>query len=138
MTHQHPQNPDGFTVEWFDDRHTILIYRMFGKWKTADFWTAIRTGRDMIEDIDYDVYSIFRIEGKLHIPQGFLLAIGNLPRGNPANIKLNIAVGADPLINTIYRILKPIIPRILGAMILVDNFDAALAVIERHTQETAS
>ncbi len=141
MTHQHPpyaNNTGGITVAWFNAEQTIMLYHLRGTWKTEDFWAAIRTGREMIEDVDYDVYSIFYVEGKLNIPAGFLISIGNLPRTPPRTNKLNIIVGDDPLINTIFRILKPVVPRIIKTMVAAKTLDSALAIVQSYVQDTAS
>lgn len=115
---------------WDNPEKTIYHYTLSGQWSLDEFLEASEQGRQEIVDAGHPVDLILQVDGKLHIPPGFLRAIMKMHRQPPSNRRLIVVVSTDSLMNTVYKLLKTIAPRFFRDVRRVSVLEEAYAVIQ--------
>ena len=115
----------GITPLWDNDEHTIIRVVFEGRWTSDDFYAAFEPMVNMVEREAHPVVIILDYRESRNPPKDFLLFEGHAPENAPSNQALLIVLGANALIQSLFNLLRRIIPRVAPDFIMVGTLEEA-------------
>jgi hypothetical protein len=122
--------------DWDNESKTIIRREMSGTWSWDEYIENNRHEHEMAISVPHDVRLIIDTRQSLTLPIGALIQFKRALESNSKAIKLNLVVGANPMLRTVHQILMQLFPHFVGRVILVKTFDEAYDLIEQDKQET--
>lgn len=98
----------GVQVTWDNEAHTILHYKMEGRWRWNELYAAVEEGHILNDDPSQEVYAIVNLERSLGIPPSAMTQFGGLATLTRPNTKVVIIVGGGGFVSTLIKIFSRI------------------------------
>jgi hypothetical protein len=93
----------GIDVSWDDEAHTILHYKMDGRWRWNDLYEAVKAGHALNSDTSHEVYAIVNLEHGLGVPPSAMTQFGTLATLTRPNTKVVVFVGGGGFVSTLIK-----------------------------------
>ena len=93
----------GVQVSWDDDAHTILHYKMDGRWRWNDLYEAVKEGHALNSDTSHDVYAIVNLERGLGVPPSAMTQFGTLATLTRPNTRVVVFVGGGGFVSALIK-----------------------------------
>lgn len=93
----------GVKVGWDDDEHTILHYKMDGRWRWNELYEAVKEGHALNNDTSHDVYAIVNLERGLGVPPSAMTQFGTLATLTRPNTKVVVFVGGGGFVSALIK-----------------------------------
>jgi hypothetical protein len=93
----------GVDVNWDDDAHTILHYKMDGRWRWNDLYNAVKEGHALNSDTSHDVYAIVNLEHGLGVPPSAMTQFGTLATLTRPNTKVVVFVAGGGFVSALIK-----------------------------------
>jgi hypothetical protein len=93
----------GVDVGWDDEAHTILHYKMDGRWRWNDLYNAVKEGHALNSDTSHDVYAIVNLEHGLGVPPSAMTQFGTLATLTRPNTKAVVFVAGGGFVSTLIK-----------------------------------
>ncbi len=90
-------------VGWDDEAHTILHYKMDGRWRWNELYAAVKEGHSLNSDTSYDVYAIVNLEHGLGVPPSAMTHFGTLATLTRPNTKVVVFVAGGGFVSTLIK-----------------------------------
>lgn len=119
-----------FSVEWYDDTHTVLLIEFGTKLTVEEQFAAIDATVNRMDMVTHTVDLITDYSDLRSIPSGYISSmrrIGSHPIHDHPNIGLNILL----LRKGLYAELGRVFVSMFNLVRIVDDMDAAFALIEQ-------
>lgn len=93
----------GVQVSWDDDAHTILHYKMDGRWRWNELYNAVKEGHALNSDTSHDVYAIVNLEHGLGVPPSAMTQFGTLATLTRPNTKVVVFVAGGGFVSSLIK-----------------------------------
>jgi hypothetical protein len=90
-------------VDWDDENHTILHYKMEGRWRWNELYTAVKEGHFLNSDTSHDVYAIVNLESSLGVPPSAMAQFGTLATLTRPNTKVVVFVAGGGFVSALIK-----------------------------------
>jgi hypothetical protein len=118
-----------FTISWFDDAETILLYKPTEPLTWDEIENGVRQGQAMVKGKPHTVDMVYQLNAYLQVPAGNPLThFQAVSQTNPANAGMIVIVAAPTLIQTFARITSSMMGD-NDTLRFVDRLDEAALVI---------
>jgi hypothetical protein len=97
-------------VFWDDDDKTILIRQSPENWVWNDYLLCVLRTRQMAQEVKHPVYLILDCRGVKVIPQDSMSYFNVGHQALPLNIVMRVLVTRNKLLQTIFALLRQIVP----------------------------
>ncbi len=113
------------SVNWDDNAHTLICFRIAGHWTWQEFNWAWLESVAMLNSVPHKVHTIIDIADNISVPPDLLTQSVNLVRLQPRNTGLAFIITNSGFLNLLLATLKRIIPRESAYLRSVPNVEAA-------------
>ncbi len=93
----------GAQVGWDDEAHTILHYKLDGRWRWNDLYTAVKEGHALNCDTSHNVYAIVNLERSLGTPPSAMAQFGTLATLTRPNTKVVVFVAGGGFVSALIK-----------------------------------
>lgn len=93
----------GVQVTWDDDANTILHYRLEGRWRWNELYTAVKEGHALNHDSSRDVFAIVDLEKSLGVPPSAIAQFGTLSTLTRPNTKIVVFVAGGGFVSALIK-----------------------------------
>src|SRR5689334_3736933 len=90
-------------VDWDDDKQTILHYKLDGRWRWNELYTAVKEGHALNSDTSHDVYAIVNLESSLGVPPSAMAQFGTLSTLTRPNTKVVVFVAGGGFVSALIK-----------------------------------
>ena len=90
-------------VAWDDEAHTILHYKMDGRWRWNELYTAVKDGHALNSDTSRHIYAIVNLEASLGIPPSAMTQFGTLATLKRPNTRAVIFVAGGGFVSALIK-----------------------------------
>lgn len=122
------------SVEWVDDRQSILRWVFPRRWSWEDYSTVKQESATILAEIDHSVDVIGDLTNSDGLPANALTAYRGFVNATPANVDLIVLVGASRFVQAMVNVFLRVVPgKTPGThFVFADSVDAACTLIAEH------
>lgn len=113
------------TVEWANEDHTVMLYRVEAPWTWEDAEHAKHLYQQMTVAIDRKVNCIFDVRAIGTLPRNTLQVIAEYYSSLPVNAGIYAVVGAPTMLKAMMDVLRLMRPNVFTRYQIVNNFEDA-------------
>lgn len=93
----------GVQVMWDDEAQTILHYKMEGRWRWNELYTAVKDGHTLNSNTSLNVYAIVNLESSLGIPPSAVAQFGTLSTLKRPNTRIVVFVAGGGFVSALIK-----------------------------------
>jgi len=118
------------TIEWFDDKKKLFVYRFENDWQWPDYQQAIDEASEMMAEVEHDINILMDVTRVKTLPPG---AISHIRKAfaNPRakNIQLTVIAGASPFMVRIAEVVQKISSTLNWDYVVVGTLEEAYEIL---------
>lgn len=126
------------TASWHQNNDHILIYNFHGHWTWDDLYDVLLLGREMMQEVNHEVFVICELTKSSIIPASSVRRLGDIANTRPVNTTQVFLVGEHYLMKTLYAIFQRIYPNLSTNYILVPTLEDALDMINPYLAQSGA
>jgi hypothetical protein len=114
------------TVEWDNPQKTIIRQTHLGTWTWEEYYAAADQTLVMLNSVDYQIHLMIDMQQSSMLPSGALSHAAIAERDHRNNGKVFL-VGANRLVQSLYKVALVIRPRAAERLVLVNTVEEVYA-----------
>jgi hypothetical protein len=118
------------TVNWDNDEHNVLHYRMTGNWTWEEYFAALKEGRECMKSVPHSVSIINNMLDTHHVPHSFITTARSVIDKRPPNTGLAIFISKSMFFGMLYNVFAKVSPIIRENYLLTNSVEDARTLIK--------